>query len=383
MTIKIKQMRINILKKIVVIIIAIFTPSFLIAQGEVAKTTVATSSGSWDINSTLIAIAFILLLPLFLLANTYLSMVKWNIGQKSKDLGKGIGTFLLLFSFSQIANAQVAANTAPASSTSIITYCIISIIILEILIMVYFLGQINKLLNVAKPKSEVSKEVAKESWFALQWRKANNFKALDEEDTIDTGHDYDGIRELDNITPPWFKFGFLASILFAIVYLYVYHVSKSAPLQIEEFNAEMEQAEIEKATMLSKEGNSVDENTVVMLGSSEIAKGRAAFGAYCASCHGANGQSMKGGVGPNLTDDFWIHGGDIKDIFKSIKYGWQEKGMIAWENQFSPNQIAQISSYINSIKGTNVAGGKEPQGDKYAEQAPAGNTSKDSLNIKE
>ncbi|MBK8674261.1 MAG: hypothetical protein IPN93_15175 [Bacteroidetes bacterium] len=93
----------------------IFTPSFLIAQGEVAKTTAATSSGSWDMNSTLIAIAFILLLPLFLLANTYLSMVKWNIGQKSKDLGKGIGTFLLLFSFSQIANAQVAANTAPAT----------------------------------------------------------------------------------------------------------------------------------------------------------------------------------------------------------------------------------------------------------------------------
>ncbi|MBK6338394.1 MAG: c-type cytochrome [Bacteroidetes bacterium] len=361
----------------------IFTPSFLIAQGELANTTAATSGGSWDMNSTLIAIAFILLLPLFLLANTYLSMVKWNIGQKSKDLGKGIGTFLLLFSFSQIANAQVAANTAPASSTSFITYCIISIIVLEILIMVYFLGQINKLLNIAKPKTESSKEVAKESWLALQWRKANNFKALDEEDTIDTGHNYDGIRELDNITPPWFKFGFLASILFAIVYLYVYHISKSAPLQIEEFNAEMEQAEIEKAAMLSKEGNSVDENTVVMLGSSEIAKGRAVFGAYCSSCHGPNGQSMKGGVGPNLTDDYWIHGGDIKDIFKIIKYGWQEKGMIAWENQFSPNQIAEIASYINSIKGTNVAGGKEPQGDKYAEQAPAGNTSKDSLNIKE
>ena len=383
MTIKIKQMRINNLKKIVAIMATIFTPSFLIAQGELANTTAATSGGSWDMNSTLIAIAFILLLPLFLLANTYLSMVKWNIGQKSKDLGKGIGTFLLLFSFSQIANAQVAANTAPASSTSFITYCIISIIVLEILIIVYFLGQINKLLNVAKPKSEVSKEVAKESWIALQWRKANNFKALDEEDTIDTGHNYDGIRELDNITPPWFKFGFLASILFAIVYLYVYHISKSAPLQIEEFNAEMEQAEIEKAAMLSKEGNSVDENTVVMLGSSEIAKGRAVFGAYCSSCHGPNGQSMKGGVGPNLTDDYWIHGGDIKDIFKIIKYGWQEKGMIAWENQFSPNQIAEIASYINSIKGTNVAGGKEPQGDKYAEQAPAGNTSKDSLNIKE
>jgi cytochrome c oxidase cbb3-type subunit 3 len=383
MTIKIKQMRINNLKKIVAVVATIFTPSFLIAQGEVANAATATSSGSWDMNSTLIAIAFVLLLPLFLLANTYLSMVRWNIGKKSKDLGKGIGTFLLLFSFSQIGNAQEAANTIPASSTSMITYCILSIIILEILIMVYFLRQINKLLNVAKPKPEVSKEVAKESWFALQWRKANNFKTLDEEETIDTGHDYDGIRELDNITPPWFKFGFLASILFAIVYLYIYHVSKSAPSQIEEFNAEMEQAEVEKAALLSKEGNSVDENTVVMLGSSEIAKGKEIFGAYCASCHGANGQSMKGGVGPNLTDDYWIHGGDIKDIFKSIKYGWQEKGMIAWENQFSPNQIAQIASYINSIKGTNAAGGKEPQGDKFTEQVPAANTSKDTLNIKE
>lgn len=115
-----------------------FSHLLFLLHKELANTTAATSGGSWDMNSTLIAIAFILLLPLFLLANTYLSMVKWNIGQKSKDLGKGIGTFLLLFSFSQIANAQVAANTAPASSTSFITYCIISIIVLEILIMVYF-----------------------------------------------------------------------------------------------------------------------------------------------------------------------------------------------------------------------------------------------------
>ena len=244
--------------------------------------------------------------------------------------------------------------------------------------MIYFLRQTNKLLQDSKPKLVQKEGELKESWFAIQWRKANNFKSLGEEETIDTGHDYDGIRELDNITPPWFKFGFLVSILFAIVYLYVYNISKSAPSQLDEYNAEMEQAAIEKAALLRKEGNSVDENSVVMLGETDIAKGREIFGAFCISCHGANGASMKGGVGPNLTDDYWIHGGDLKSIFKSIKYGWQEKGMIAWESQFTATQIAQISSYLNSIKGTNVSGGKEPQGEKFIEQLVVENTSMDS-----
>ena len=81
-------------------------------------------------------------------------------------------------------------------------------------------------------------------------------------------------------------------------------------------------------------------------------------------------------VGPNLTDDYWIHKGGIKDIFKTVKYGVPEKGMKAWETDFSPTQLAEISSYIKSIHGTNPANPKEPQGDLYNDEAPAADSVK-------
>ncbi|MBC7653864.1 MAG: c-type cytochrome, partial [Oligoflexus sp.] len=81
----------------------------------------------------------------------------------------------------------------------------------------------------------------------------------------------------------------------------------------------------------------------------------------CVACHGENAQGV---VGPNLTDEYWIHGGKISNIFKTIKYGVPEKGMISWEKQMSPKQMAEVSNYVKSLKGTNPANPKEPQGDK-------------------
>jgi cytochrome c oxidase cbb3-type subunit 3 len=185
---------------------------------------------------------------------------------------------------------------------------------------------------------------------------------------MDTGHNYDGIRELNNVTPPWFITAFIFSILFGIGYLYVYYVAKSAPLQIEEFNMAMKKAEDEKAQYLAIQGNNVDETTVTMLGAADIASGRSTFQAKCTVCHGAAGGSMPGGVGPNLTDEYWIHGGAISSIFKTIKYGWPEKGMISWKDQLSPMQMAQLASYIKSLRGSKPTGAKEPQGDLYIEE---------------
>jgi cytochrome c oxidase cbb3-type subunit 3 len=86
-----------------------------------------------------------------------------------------------------------------------------------------------------------------------------------------------------------------------------------------------------------------------------------------------NGEGL---VGPNLTDDYWIHGGGIKDIFKTIKYGWPEKGMISWESQITPMEMQQISSFIITIKGTNPANPKAPEGTIYVEPAALDTTVK-------
>jgi cytochrome c oxidase cbb3-type subunit 3 len=121
-----------------------------------------------------------------------------------------------------------------------------------------------------------------------------------------------------------------------------------------------------------KPESKVDENTVTLLTeAADIAKGKSSFITKCAACHG---QAGEGGVGPNLTDEYWIHGGSISSIFKTIKYGVQEKGMIAWEAQMPALEMQQLSSFIVSLKGTNPANAKAPQGDLYTAEAVVDST---------
>lgn len=193
-------------------------------------------------------------------------------------------------------------------------------------------------------------------------------------------HDYDGIKELDNNLPPWWKYGFYLTIIIGVVYLVNYHITGISPLQKEEYKLSVKKAEAEVAEYMKKSANNVDENTVKMLsGASDLAAGKDAFIATCAACHGRAGE---GGVGPNLTDDYWIHGGSVKDIFKTIKYGWPDKGMKSWKDDFSPMQIAQLTSFIRTLKGTNPPNPKEKQGELYTEQETPAPASADSAAVK-
>lgn len=177
------------------------------------------------------------------------------------------------------------------------------------------------------------------------------------------GHEYDGITELDNDMPPWFKFLFYVTILFAVVYLLDYHVFKWSPLQDAEYAQEMEKANAEVAVIREKQAMNLNEDKVTALtDASGIGAGKTIFDQNCAVCHGKAGEGL---VGPNLTDEFWIHGGGIKNVFKVVKNGVPEKGMIAWQDQLNPLQIQQVSSFILSLAGTNPPGAKAPQGDKW------------------
>lgn len=195
------------------------------------------------------------------------------------------------------------------------------------------------------------------------WSKLNDAVPVEREEEVMTDHEYDGIRELDNNLPPWWKALFYATIVFSVVYLAAYHVMDWAPLQDEEYEQEVLAAQMEIEAYRAEHGGAIDETNVELLtDEAALAEGAKVYGSYCGACHGAE---LQGGVGPNLADSYWIHGGDIKDVFKVIKVGVPQKGMISWEAQLSPEQIQQVASFIVSMEGSNPANAKEPQGEEY------------------
>ncbi|MBD2722333.1 cbb3-type cytochrome c oxidase N-terminal domain-containing protein [Hymenobacter armeniacus] len=174
-------------------------------------------------------------------------------------------------------------------------------------------------------------------------------------------HDYDGIHEFDNDLPPWWKYGFYATIVFAIGYVTYYHVLKTGQLQGAEYAAEMQQAALLIAAT-PDDPNQVTTYTA-LTAPAELSSGKSLFMTNCAPCHGASGE---GKVGPNLTDEYWLHGGEVNHVYKTIKYGVNGKGMVAWKGKLSGKQMLQVASYVLSLQGTKPANAKPPQGEKEA-----------------
>lgn len=192
---------------------------------------------------------------------------------------------------------------------------------------------------------------------------SNDKKLVDEvlgENLLD--HNYDGIMELDNDLPPWWLYMFYGTIIAGSIYLVAFF-GMGKFNQLDELNAEYTVAEEQIAKFKKANGPSIDETSVVLAANAEqLEDGKTIYTKNCVACHAVNGG---GGVGPNFTDDAWIHGSSINDLFKIIKYGVPEKGMIPWESQLNPEQIQNVASYIlTEFKGKNVDGGKEAQGDK-------------------
>ncbi|MFB2120300.1 cbb3-type cytochrome c oxidase N-terminal domain-containing protein [Parapedobacter sp. 2B3] len=195
-----------------------------------------------------------------------------------------------------------------------------------------------------------------------RWNKLMGLRPISEEKDLMIEHAYDGITELDNPVPAWFNGMFYASVVFAVVYLCVYHVFGWGPNQDEEYNREMAKAEKARQEWLAQAANNIDESNVeVDLSAPVISAGQAIYTQNCAVCHGGAGE---GGIGPNLADEYWLHGGEITDVFKTVKYGVLDKGMVPWEQSLTPGQIAEVSNYILSLRGTNPPNAKEPQGEK-------------------
>ena len=258
-------------------------------------------------------------------------------------------------------------------TTNELDYLLLGVIFFEVLIILYFAYWLKVVILPEKEKKVVAEnKPVTNAW----WDKFNKSVKIENEKDVQLDHDYDGIKELDNALPPWWLYGFYLTILFSVVYLYQYHVSKSAPLQVQELNNEFAAAKLEAEEYAKTHPKKVDENTIEYAANADfISAGKTLFGQKCVACHGPEGQGLQG---PNLTDEYWKNGGSIKNIFKTIKNGVPNMGMIAWGQELTPNQIETLANYIKSIKGTNPVNPKAPEGDLFIEVKSA-EISKDSI----
>lgn len=194
-------------------------------------------------------------------------------------------------------------------------------------------------------------------------------KPIEEEHTILLHHDYDGIKELDNVLPPWWINLFYITILFSVVYMVRYHIFDGED-QKTEFETEMAEAKIAVEEYKKTAKDLIDANTVTLLtDAGDLANGKKIFETNCAACHRPDGG---GSIGPNLTDEYWILGGGIKNVFHTITEGGRDgKGMVAWKGTLKPSEIQLVASYLLSLKGTNPKDPKAPEGEIWKEKIKA------------
>ncbi|MFO0486617.1 MAG: c-type cytochrome [Sphingobacteriia bacterium] len=264
----------------------------------------------------------------------------------------------LLAAAAEPATTQAGANPLATSELFWFLFSLVALLLVVVIVLVvatimmldYFFREkygYSILPRVSLPK------------FSLGWSRFTGQKPARANSDQELGHDYDGISELDNAAPPIFNYILYGTVLFAVVYLLVFHVFNAAPLQAEEYDREVKLAELEAEKRATGALDKVTAETVELLtDATNLAAGKAIFQENCVACHGDQGQGVNA---PNLTDEYWIHGHTVGNVFNTITVGVQEKGMAAWEGILKPKQRAQVASYILSLP---PAKGRAPEGEK-------------------
>ncbi|NOQ92042.1 MAG: c-type cytochrome [Flavobacteriaceae bacterium] len=194
--------------------------------------------------------------------------------------------------------------------------------------------------------------------FMKSMTKANE---LGKEEDIMTDHDYDGIKELDNVLPPWWLYGFYITIVIAIFYIFQVFYNPDSYNQKLEFEAEVAQGKAEIEAYKKANPELFNTDVKLLTDAASLEAGKKVFTTYCVACHMADGG---GGIGPNLTDDKWVLGGGIEKIFHVISEGGRPgKGMVAWKSSIQLKERQQVASYVISLQGTTPANPKAEEGD--------------------
>lgn len=236
------------------------------------------------------------------------------------------------------------------------------------------LSAVNRVMNQlmtpeekAKKEYEDSLSFSESTWYKNLMQKLTKTSPIEKEGELLMDHDYDGIKELDNNLPPWWVYLFYICIIFGVIYVFRYDVF-GADDQEMELKKEMAQAKIDVEEYLKTAPDLMDEKTVVLLtDGADLAAGKEIFTTNCVACHRAD---AGGQIGPNLTDDRWILGGGIKNLFHTITNGGRDgKGMIAWKGTLKPKEIQKVASYILSLQGSNPKDPKEPEGEVWVDDS--------------
>ncbi len=292
--------------------------------------------------------------------------------KKTKWMRAILPVILLSMLSSPVFAQDAGSSSSNVETLLIVVLSLVVIVAVLILIIGLYLVSIIKIVILEDKKQKAAADgkeyvpATTRSWWSKMMSKASDAVPIEKEETILLDHNYDGIRELDNHLPPWWKWLFYVTIVWGIVYLLVYHVFNALPLMHEEYDIVMEDARIAKQAIMARAGNNIDENNVEFSDAPEVlANGKAIYDRVCLACHAPEGQGL---IGPNLTDNYWIHGGSISDVFRIVKYGVPQKGMIAWQSQLTPSEMRDVSSFILTFVGTtpkNPPPPKAPEGQLY------------------
>jgi cytochrome c oxidase cbb3-type subunit 3 len=184
-------------------------------------------------------------------------------------------------------------------------------------------------------------------------------------------HVYDGIEEADNNLPTWWLLTFYGAVVFGLIYWFYYHEYAIGQLQPEKYAEAVAAAEAERSIVTDESLNAL------ALDDSAVAAGSQIFGTQCIACHDAKAQG-KVGLGPNLTDQYWIHGGAPTNIHATVTNGVAAKGMPAWAPILGEEGVNQVVAYVLTLRNTEVPG-IEPQGDLWE---PGGTLADDTVGSK-
>ncbi|MFN8333566.1 MAG: cbb3-type cytochrome c oxidase N-terminal domain-containing protein [Cyclobacteriaceae bacterium] len=301
---------------------------------------------------------------------------------------KSLALLTLLLVTTLSASAQDAAKELtfwddPFNSPMLPLYTITTLIFIMILLIAFVGFYLVKVVNLLTVEAE--KERARQlgvvykprpTWWSKFMKQVNDSVPIEEEASVELDHNYDGIKELDNHLPPWWTWLFVGTVVWGAIYLFVYHISDNLPLQQQEYQNEVALAE-EAALKFqaSQPQAAIDENTLAYEKDAAIlTSGQNIFTINCVACHAKDGGGNA--IGPNLADEYWLHGGSIKNIFTTVKNGVVEKGMPAWGKNMSPKDVRDVAFYVMSLQGTKPENPKAAQGDLYKPEPAAADTTK-------
>ncbi|TAI47119.1 cbb3-type cytochrome c oxidase N-terminal domain-containing protein [Flagellimonas allohymeniacidonis] len=278
---------------------------------------------------------------------------------------------LLFFLIFGLMEYFIDSGEKPAIIEYPITQFFMLMVLLILIAIELILSSIeNVMFQTLSPEAQERYLAAKNKKWEWKWGKSvykrlTRSKSIEKEGEIILDHNYDGIRELDNVLPPWWVYLFYVTIIFGVIYLVRFHIAGDYDQDLE-YEQEVAAAQLAIEEYKKTAKDLVDINTVEFLtDASDLNAGKKIFTDNCVVCHMADGG---GGIGPNLTDEHWILGGGIKNVFNTISEGGRDgKGMVAWKQSLKPAEMAQVASYILTLGGTTPASPKAPEGEIWVD----------------